>query len=131
MNRRAPGEGRGGGPPVLLPETLGCRGGAEGAVLDLRIPEGLGYFPGHFPEVPVVPGVVQIHWAVHFARQRLGMGGAFSRMEAVKFKELLLPGQRLELVLRRPGLAGKLEFCYRSAAAEYSSGRLYFHGEQL
>lgn len=115
----------------LLPDILGERRDAEGVALDLRIPDGLAYFPGHFPEVPVVPGVAQIHWAVHFARQRLDINGAFSHMDAIKFKELLLPGQRLELVLRYREPARKLEFCYRSASAEYSSGRIYFHGEPL
>ncbi len=100
-------------------------------ILALRIPEGLAYFTGHFDKVPVVPGVAQIQWAVYFARQRLRANGPFSHMEAVKFKELLLPGQRLELVLRYLGLACKLEFCYRSETAEYSSGRIYFHGESL
>lgn len=117
--------------PALFPEVIGEHGDAEGVTLNLRIPDGLAYFPGHFPEVPVVPGVAQLHWAVHFARQRLDIKGAFSHMDAIKFKELLLPGQRLELVLCYRATANKLEFCYRSASAEYSSGRIYFHGEPL
>jgi 3-hydroxymyristoyl/3-hydroxydecanoyl-(acyl carrier protein) dehydratase len=97
----------------------------------LRIPEDLAYLVGHFPEVPVVPGVTQIHWAVHFARQRFKMPRSFGHMEAVKFKEILLPGQRLDLTLRYKGQSGKLEFLYRSETAEYSSGRIYFHGEPI
>jgi len=119
------------GATVLLPEILGERREAETVALDLRIPEALAYFAGHFDAIAVVPGVAQIHWAVHFARQRFSIGGAFSHMDAVKFKELLLPGQRLELVLRYLAQANKLEFCYRSQTAEYSSGRIYFHGEPL
>ena len=119
------------GPPVLLPEILGERVDADGVMLSLRIPEGLAYFQGHFDDVPVVPGVAQIQWAVHFARQRFSLSGPFSHMDAVKFKELLLPGQRLELVLRYLSQARKLEFCYRCETADYSSGRIYFHGEPL
>ncbi len=117
--------------PVLFPEILGERTDAEGMALALRIPEGLAYFKGHFDEVPIVPGVAQIQWAVHYARQYLGLSRSFSHMEAIKFKGLLLPGQRLELVLRYLDQANKLEFCYRSETAEYSSGRIYFHGDTV
>ena len=118
-------------PLVLFPEILGERTDADGIALALRIPEGLAYFVGHFDEVSVVPGVAQIQWAVHYARQYLALSRSFSHMETIKFKELLLPGQRLELVLRYLDPANKLEFCYRSETAEYSSGRIYFHGDSI
>lgn len=104
---------------------------ADGVVLALRIPETLAYFKGHFDEIAVVPGVVQIQWAVHYARQCLGLNLVFSHMEAVKFKDLLLPGQLTELHLRCPDAGRKLEFCYRSESSEYSSGRIYFHGDPV
>lgn len=102
---------------------------ADSAVLALRIPADLTYFNGHFDEIAVVPGVVQIQWAVHYARQYLGLTRVFSHMESVKFKELLLPGQQLELALQYLPAANKLSFCYRSVSCEYSSGRIYFHDD--
>jgi 3-hydroxymyristoyl/3-hydroxydecanoyl-(acyl carrier protein) dehydratase len=114
--------------PTLLPEVLGERHDADGLVLELRIPESLAYFAGHFPEVPIVPGVVQIQWAVHFARERLGLPPQFHHMEAVKFRELILPGRRLRLHLQYQAPAGRLQFAYRSEDLEYGSGRIYFHG---
>ncbi|WP_020481221.1 ApeI family dehydratase [Methylomonas sp. MK1] len=116
---------------VLFPETLVEKIQADGVVLALRIPKDLTYFNGHFDEIAVVPGVVQIQWAVHYARQYLGLTHVFSHMESVKFKELLLPGQELELALHYLQQAGKLTFCYRSAACEYSSGRIYFHDDLI
>lgn len=112
---------------VLFPKIVGENSHADQVLLTLRIPEELAYFKGHFEEIPVVPGVAQIQWAVHYARQYLGLNLGFSHMEVVKFKELLLPGQQLELSLHYLEQARKLEFCYRSAASEYSSGRIYFH----
>ncbi|PZN84002.1 MAG: AMP-dependent synthetase [Candidatus Methylumidiphilus alinenensis] len=117
--------------PVLFPTILGERTDADGIVLALRIPEGLAYFVGHFDEVSVVPGVAQIQWAVHYARQYLAISRSFSHMETIKFKDLLLPGQHLELILRYLNTANKLEFCYRSETVEYSSGRIYFHGDTV
>ncbi len=111
---------------VLFPELLGTELEAENALLTLRIPEQLAYFSGHFDKIPIVPGVVQIQWAVHYARQYLGISGVFSHMEVVKFKELLLPGQRLNLNLSYQEAARKLSFCYHSETTEFSSGRIYF-----
>lgn len=111
---------------ILLPEVLGEREGEEGLALKLRIPEGLAYFPGHFPGTPIVPGVVQIQWADHFARKSLGVGLPFSHMEVIKFKDLLLPGQRLTLFLNYQAATCRLQFSFRSGDREFSSGRLYF-----
>ncbi|MGZ4960449.1 MAG: ApeI family dehydratase [Methylomonas sp.] len=118
-------------PPVLFPDVLGNKPAVDGVILTLRIPETLAYFDGHFDEVAIVPGVVQIQWAVHYARQYLGLKQSFSHMESVKFKELLMPGQHLELGLRYLKQARKLEFWYRSASCEYSSGRIYFHDDSV
>jgi 3-hydroxymyristoyl/3-hydroxydecanoyl-(acyl carrier protein) dehydratase len=120
-----------GSPAILFPEILGEKPEAGGVILALRIPEGLAYFAGHFDEVPVVPGVIQIQWAVHYTRQYLGLNRSFSHMEVVKFKELLLPGQCLDLNLCYQQLGSKLSFSYRSETTEFSSGRIYFHDQTL
>lgn len=116
---------------MLLPEILAHEGLADGVILTLRVPENLSYFIGHFDQIPIVPGVVQIQWAVHYAREYLGLDKVFSHMEAVKFKELLLPGQPLQLSLRYERQAGKLLFRYHAETAEYSSGRIYFHDDNV
>lgn len=113
--------------PVLLPEVVSHDKTSDSLVLSLIIPENLSYFVGHFDRFPIVPGVVQIQWATHFAQQHFDLKPAFRHMEAIKFKELLLPGQALALHLRYGYSNGKLEFCYRTETIEYSSGRLYFH----
>lgn len=112
---------------VLFPKILGEISHDSQVLLTLLIPEELAYFKGHFDEISVVPGVVQIQWAEHYARQYLGLNLVFSHMEVIKFKELLLPGQQLQLSLRYQQQARKLEFCYRSESNEYSSGKIYFH----
>jgi 3-hydroxymyristoyl/3-hydroxydecanoyl-(acyl carrier protein) dehydratase len=116
---------------VLWPEVFEETMGADEATLALRIPENLAYFDGHFPKVPIVPGVVQIHWAVHFARGRFELPPAFRNLEAIKFKDLILPCRRLHLYLRYAPPAGRLSFIYRMADREYSSGRIHFHGNPV
>jgi hypothetical protein len=40
--------------------------------LSLRVPIDLVYFPVHFPQAPVLPGAVQVSWALSLASTRLG-----------------------------------------------------------
>lgn len=92
--------------------------------LELLIPHELVYFAGHFPGAPVLPGLVQIAWALALAAPRLGTPSRCRLMEAVKFQHLLRPGDRVELVLRYDTARQKLHFAYRHGDKAYSSGRL-------
>lgn len=116
---------------VLFPQVVASQIQADTCVIELQIPDDLSYFDGHFDRISVVPGVVQIQWAVHYARQYLGLSESFSHMDAIKFKELMLPKQtlQLELSVRRQPL--KLEFRYHADGGEFSSGRIYFHEQCL
>ena len=96
------------------------------AELTLEIPADLEYFRGHFDGAPVVPGVVQLKWAIDAARRYLGAGGELAGMEALKFQQVLVPGAVAKLTLKWTAADGKLYFSYASAAARFSSGRLKF-----
>ena len=112
---------------VLLPEVLAVTAQRPESIdLGLRIPRELAYLPGHFPQVAVVPGVVQIQWAVHYARQHLHISDSFDHMEVIKFKELLLPDQHATLTLDYAPHNGRLQFRVHAGAVEFSSGRIYF-----
>lgn len=92
--------------------------------LALRVPVDLVYFPGHFPQAPVVPGVVQIGWALALAATRLGTPLRCHAMEALKFQHLLRPGDGASLTLHHDTVRGKLHFAYRHGDKAFSSGRL-------
>ena len=96
------------------------------AALRLSIPSDLEYFEGHFPSSPIVPGVVQLKWAIEAARRLLGVPGEVTRMEALKFQQVMLPGALATLTLKWVAGEGKLHFAYASEDARFSSGRLSF-----
>ncbi|EUB84246.1 acyl-CoA synthetase family protein [Pseudomonas sp. GM30] len=92
--------------------------------LQLSVPPDLAYFSGHFPKAPVLPGVVQVEWALNLGRQLLDLPGKFAGMEVLKFQQLVRPGDEIQLHLRFDPERGKLYFAYRNDTATCSSGRI-------
>lgn len=93
--------------------------------LELDVPPDLAHFTGHFPQTPVLPGVVQVDWAQQLARELIAdLPPRFCGMEVLKFQQLVRPGDRLQLSLRFDALRGKLYFAYRNGEAACSSGRI-------
>jgi 3-hydroxymyristoyl/3-hydroxydecanoyl-(acyl carrier protein) dehydratase len=115
----------------LLPRVLAARPRDENSpprhiVLDLHVPPELAHFAGHFPGLPILPGVVQLDWAVRFAREHLAVTGEFTRVENLKFLALVLPDARLQLELRLDAAGDRFEFSFAGAERKYSSGRVLF-----
>lgn len=109
---------------VVEPIVVSERVAGPAAEVTLVVPNDLDYFRGHFPDVPVVPGVVQIKWALLLARRYLGVAGAFTGMEALKFQKVMRPGSRVTLALEYGVDKGKLRFSFDSEQGRHSSGRL-------
>ena len=92
--------------------------------LQLAVPPDLAYFSGHFPQTPVLPGVVQVDWALNLAQQLMALPEQFAGMEVLKFQQLVRPGDEIQLHLRFDASRNKLYFSYRNETATCSSGRI-------
>lgn len=115
-----------------LPLLLGLNQAENIAELQLKIPGNLIYFPDHFANFPILPGVIQIAWVEHFANLLLGIEpGKFSEIEALKFVKPILPGCELLLVLEWKTNNRKLYFYFHSLEQQFSSGRLVYLGEDM
>ena len=100
---------------------------APEAALSLQLVPQLRVFDGHFPGTPVLPGVVQLDWAITFGRQAFPhMPPRFLRAEQLKFQLPVLPPVQLELTLEWKEAQRQLAFRYSSQAGTHSSGRLVF-----
>ena len=72
------------------------------------------FFQGHFPQLPVMPGVLQVEalaqtMAVYVAQQD-GFGdriGLFAAIDECRFKRVVQPGDRLELEVTMAKLGGR------------------------
>lgn len=114
--------------PSLPTVTQAQKLAAERICLTLDIPSHLPVFEGHFPGRPVVPGVAQIDWAVHFAREHLACAGAFSGLDNNKFLHVIVPPAQVALTLEWQAETHCLAFRYSADAGKrlYSSGTLHF-----
>ncbi|MCP8635644.1 AMP-binding protein [Pseudomonas mosselii] len=108
----------------MAPEVLEHSRQGEELHLRLAVPLDLACFPGHFPQTPVLPGVVQVDWALALATSHLHLAQRFAGMEVLKFQQLVRPGDELLLTLRFDADRGKLYFAYACAGQPCSSGRI-------
>ena len=112
--------------PLPVEATLlGERRDGDDWVLELALPLDLACFADHFPNAPVLPGVVQIEWVLAYAAPRLGTPTTCRAIDGLKFQRLLRPGDRVGLVLRHDAARGRLHFTWRVGDDTVSSGHLH------
>ncbi|MYM25711.1 AMP-binding protein [Duganella sp. FT135W] len=94
--------------------------------LEIIAPANLLYFDGHFDVAPILPGVVQVDWAIHYGRQYFALPPAFKGMQQLKFQQVVVPGVPVQLELAHDAVKGSLQFRYVSDAGQHASGRILF-----
>lgn len=98
-------------------------------LLHLIIPKDLKYFDGHFDQHPILPGVVQTHWAEHYAREHFSFSENFTGLSNIKFQQIIAPGQTvtLSLNLSQKAKTSFISFSYSSDSGKHASGKLNFN----
>lgn len=120
-------EGEEGGAPDArprFPELRLLEQDAARVLLELTVPEDLLYFDGHFRVAPVLPGVVQVDWAIHYGRRYFGLEQRFDGINALKFQQMIRPRHPVHLELLHDAAKGQLQFRYFSDAGAHASGRI-------
>ena len=110
-------------PNVITKEQLSSE-----ADISLFIPENLDYFKGHFPQAPILPGVVQLEWAVMYAKEMFNIECDVKDIEVLKFQVVIEPGQNLDLQLTQKS-EYKVAFSYSSNKGKHASGRIVFDNQ--
>lgn len=101
----------------------GCVRDGDRCELSLHLPPDLSWFADHFETLPVLPGVVQLQWALSQAARQLGTPSTCRQLEKLKFQRLLRPGDDVTLQLTWQATRQRLQFAYVSDAGECASGR--------
>lgn len=112
-----------------LPGILSARSDVHDIRLRLGIPPELRWFRGHFPGRPVLPGIVQVHWAVRVSMAHFGFRSVPTVVNRLKFKHVIVPPSVIELSIARVAKS-EVSFGYTGAGTKYSEGRLVFKGEE-
>ncbi|MDR2863174.1 MAG: AMP-binding protein [Puniceicoccales bacterium] len=111
--------------PVLPQELLRERNG-DSITLRFDLQPELLWFKGHFDNRPILPGVTQLHWAIQYAAEMPAPGLLFRRIEMIKFRNPLCPGDRVDLALRWDAATSLLHFTYSRSGEVASSGKVRF-----
>jgi acyl-coenzyme A synthetase/AMP-(fatty) acid ligase len=110
--------------PALMPEALLRQRSDTQVTLDLHISTDLLYFQGHFPGTPILPGVVQLDWALTLGRQYFNLPPVFLGMRALKFQNVIRPGSDIVLELKYEAASSALSFRLHSSIGQHASGRI-------
>lgn len=111
--------------PMLLPIVLEQQNEPDQALYRLEFSPELECFKGHFPSQPIFPGVGQIGFIQHFARQNWAQLEWCNGFEQLKFQDLIQPYMVLQLKMSRK--LHKVSFELTHAEQTLASGRLLFH----
>lgn len=85
------------------------------------------YFQGHFPEAPILPGVMQLEFAHFLAREMLGSEGELSAVKKMKFVKVIEPTDTVELeVSADEAKPNEVTYVFYKGEAVCSSGVLVY-----
>ncbi|WP_417810824.1 AMP-binding protein [Thalassospira alkalitolerans] len=112
------------------PEIIANTHDGDTASLTLHLPGDLIYFRGHFPDMPILPGVVQLHWAVTQAAMIFKVPVTLGEVTQLKYRKPITPGTNVTLELTCDRAGAKVRFRYHSSSeGDHSSGILKWRGE--
>jgi len=114
--------GDGAGPPVV---SWIRDSNQDRFLLDLQAE--LTCLAGHFVGHPILPGVVQLHWAVMLARSRFGFSGTPREVLRLKFRHIAVPPRLIELQIEHP-VSSRVAFRLVSFQHIHAQGVLVFDG---
>ncbi|WP_076418917.1 hypothetical protein [Colwellia sp. UCD-KL20] len=111
---------------VLFPQVDHVEANEDEVVLSLTIPADLYYFKGHFPQAPILAGVVQVHWVMHYVEQYFDLKiEQYLSVDALKFQVIIAPEYQVKLILKKMSDL-KVSFNYSSEHGAHTSGRAVY-----
>jgi len=111
---------------ITNPEIVGVEKSEETAEMKLVVPETLHYFRGHFPGFAILPGVIQLDWAIQYGKQHFALGEVFASTIKVKFRKPIRPGHHVTLSIKYVRSRNCIHFDYADAEGPCSSGQVGF-----
>ena len=108
------------------PTLLDLEVAQSNASINIHVPAELSWFEGHFPDQPVLPGIVQIDWAGKIGKAIFADLGMFTQLSNIKFNNMILPNTLLSLELVYVSEKGILKFHFFNESGTFSTGSFVF-----
>lgn len=84
------------------------------------------WFSGHFPDNPVLPGIAQLKYVFELLSSHWGEDMQLAGLKRVKFRKLIVPGDRLDIQVTPTGTENQYIFEITSESEDVCSGRMSF-----
>lgn len=105
---------------ITYPNVVGFFNDGQNSEIDLIFPKNSNFFNGHFPDFPILPGVVQLFFAKEFAKDVYNLDFVPQKVKKIKFSSIIKPECKVKLVLSKK--EGSVDFKYISGEKTFSSG---------
>ena len=111
---------------MAMPDIRSEKREGNVATCVLFAPATLVHFRDHFPRYPILPGVVQLDWAVRFARRHFAGLAESQRFDNFKCRAPVSPDTELTLVLAHDPARNSVQFQYTARGRAVCTGTLLF-----
>lgn len=105
---------------LSIPFVIDKKVSKEETVLKMVFLKNSNFFKGHFPDVPILPGVVQLFFAHFFAEDAFSINLSENQIKKIKFSRVIKPDREVILKLKNNDLS--LDFVYTDNESPFSSG---------
>ncbi|MEN3976586.1 AMP-binding protein [Emcibacter sp. SYSU 3D8] len=109
--------------PPTMPIIRHEAADAGNAVFQIELQDDLCWFEGHFPQMPLLPGVAQLHIVAALANRTWNIDVSGRDLSRVKFRRPTHPGDVLTLSLKRNGRT-RVDFEYARGGEITASGSM-------
>lgn len=117
-------------PQILSSDTTNIS--PTSLLLTLSVPAELNAFKGHFDNFPLIPGVVQVQWALHFFKiklvphMNLEQQRSVQKVSHLKFQHVITPDIQTTLELQFDNDKNVVHFRMYNSDHQFSSGKIWF-----
>ncbi len=105
---------------VTYPYVIDFNIEGDNAIFDLVFPKNSNFFEGHFPQIPILPGVVQLFFVKEFVKDVFHLEFVPQKVKKIKFSSIIKPNVKVRLTLCKNDKS--VEYKFTKDEVVFSSG---------